>query len=67
MAKIRRSLKDLIVKQSNGLVRHEFVCLECKKDFISSRTTAKFCSDKCKQANYYYRKAKKEYEDRLLR
>lgn len=56
MAKIRRNNVDYLIKESNGKVRHGKECLYCKKSFLSSRITAKYCSDACKQAHFTYRK-----------
>ena len=50
---IRLSKKNIKVKLCKaGRVRHKHICLECKEEFISCRTTAKYCSNKCRQKHY---------------
>ena len=52
--KVRLNKKNYVVRLcKSGRVQHTHICLACKKEFISNRTTAKYCSDKCKV--YYFR------------
>lgn len=55
MAIIRRNNIDYLIKESNGKVRYSKKCPVCECDFLSSRSTAKYCSNSCKQEAYYYR------------
>lgn len=64
MVKIRRNNIDYLIKESNGKVRYSKKCPVCERDFLSSRSTAVYCSNSCKQGAYYYRHNEKA---RLLR
>jgi len=58
MATIRRSGKDYFIrntKNPNVKVTFTHTCAFCDKDFISARTTARYCSGNCKQQAYYAR------------
>jgi hypothetical protein len=39
-------------KTKTGRTPHEKVCLNCKRAFLSNRTTAKVCSDSCRVENH---------------
>jgi hypothetical protein len=39
-------------KTKTGKTPHEKVCLNCEKAFLSNRTTAKVCSDRCRVENH---------------
>jgi hypothetical protein len=55
MAIVRRNNKDYVIKNVKGKVKYAHECEHCGTDFLSSRTTAKYCSDTCKQSAYRYR------------
>jgi len=51
MATIRRNKETLIVRETKSLketLHHAKTCECCEKRFISTRVTAKYCSEKCR-------------------
>lgn len=45
--------KSYIVKSSKrGNLKEKHICVNCKKPFLSNRSTAKYCSDACR-IKYY--------------
>ena len=59
MAIIRRNNKDYFIKETKGKhtkVRFSHTCEWCGREFLSNRTTAKYCSDSCKVSAYNQRK-----------
>jgi len=55
---VRRSKKDMVLripKKSNlnkANLSHEKECEFCGTPFLTNRTTARFCSDNCRIANW---------------
>ena len=58
MTLVRRGGRNYIVKVSEGRVKFSKVCKWCGEEFLSARTTAKYCSNVCKQKSYRYRNDK---------
>ena len=52
MTKIKRNGESLIIRETNSKTKEELhytkTCPCCEKRFISTRSTAKYCSDKCR-------------------
>lgn len=58
MVTVRVSGEDFIVKappRKNVKVRRRCTCNFCGKRFLSNRTSARYCSNACKQKMYNYR------------
>ncbi len=55
---VRRHQKDCLVKVApkKTKAKNHHVCLECNEDFLSSRITAKYCSEACKMKAYRQRR-----------